>query len=642
MASQPFAPGTVPPSEIQKSTSVDTDSPVPQSKPEHSSASLDIVSESDVSMQHGVEVAEALRKAWTKKPLYIAYASLFFSALITSFASYASSTYTAYATSAFKAHSMLTTAAVVYKIARVVAYPIMAKLADVFGRAEGFTFAILLTTLSYIVYAASNNISTYVAGYFFDALGDVGYTIMQQIFIADTTSLINRGLWASLPEAVTSIPTLYLGSIVAESMLENSTWRWGYGMWAIILPICTAPLIFIMFWLHKKAKAQGEIKTIAVLKNLNKEDPWYKKTFQLLWVELDVLGAFLLAAGLTMTLIPINIAGKANLNRWKQAHNIVLLILGILTFGAFLVWDSVYAKKPFIPYKMVRKFTIFAACAMGFLDFMNYACFTSFLPSYLQVAGHYSPGVSTRIDNSLRVSFQIASVLVGILMKYTKRAKIYCYIGVPMVILGQGLMIYLVNMKDNKVANQASLVVAKVIFGIGRGFYQTASQVLVQAVVRKQEVAVATALFLATMSIGAAIGTTIGGAIWNNKLPAKLAKYLPAANQKSASAIFKSIVVAQKFAVGTPARIAIDRAYRETMQTLAIVSTCVIIPMLVLMFFLTDVHLDDAVDREAEEHEENMTTLEEQSSEKTNSKSNSLDHVCEKQAHLTLTETLSK
>ena len=606
----------------------------------HDVVNSDNSSDSDVSLQHGVEVAEALRKSWTKKPLVIAYSSLFFSALITAFAGYSTATYTPYATSSFKAHSMLATAAVVYKIAYIITYPIMAKLADVFGRAEGFSFAILILTISYIVYASSSNIQTYVAGYFLDAVGDVGYTIMQQIFIADTTNLLNRGLWASLPDAVSSIPTLYLGSIVGESMLEHSTWRWGYGMWAIILPVCTAPLIGIMFWLHKKAKTNGEIKTIAVMKDINRSDPWYRKTYQLLWIELDLFGAFLLAAGLTLALIPINIAGKANINRWKQAHNIVMLILGVLLFIAFIAWDSLWAKKPFIPYRMVKKFTIFAACAIGAFDFFNYACFTSFFPSYLQVAGHYSPGVSTRIDNSLRVSFQIASVLVGLLMKYTKRAKVYCYIGVPMVVLGQGLMIYLVNMPNGRTANQASYIAAKVIFGIGRGFYQTSSQVLVQAVVKKQEVAVATALFLATMSIGGAIGTTVGGAIWNDVLPSKLAEYLPEANQQNATAIFQSIVVAQKFKIGTPARLAIDQSYRETVQILAIVSTCAAVPMLFLMFFLTDIHLDKYVNHSDDEHEERQQATEEQTS--VNEKHLSLESIQDQHAQAVLRHSISK
>lgn len=607
--------------------------------PENDAVSSSNSSENEFHLQHGVEVAEALRKSWTKKPLIIAYASLFFSALITAFATYSSTTYIPYATSAFKAHSMLATAAVAYKIIRVVIYPIMAKLSDVFGRAEGFSFAILFTTVSFITFAASQNIQTYVAGNFFDAVGDVSYIIMQQIFIADTTNLLNRGLWASLPEAVTSIPTVYLGSIVGEAMLEHSTWRWGYGMWAIIFPICTAPLVGVMFWLHKKAKANGEIKTIAILKDVKKSDPWYRKVYQLLWIELDIFGGFLLAAGLTLTLIPINIAGDDNTNRWKQAHNIVMLILGILICFAFGIWECLWAKNPFVPYRMVKKFTVFAACAIVFFDTLNYACFNTFFPSYLQVAGHYSAGVSTRIDNSTKVSFQISSVVVGLLMKYTKRAKIYCYIGVPMLILGQGIMIYLVNMNNGNVANEASFIAAKAVFGFGRGFFQTASQVLVQAVVEKQEVAVATAIFLASMVIGGAIGATVGGAIWNEKLPNKLAEYLPEANQNNATAIFNSIVVAMKFPVDSPARIAIDQAYRETLQTLAIVATCMTVPMLFFMFFLTDFHLDKFVNRSEEKQKEIQDSMEQGNGAE---KQISIESLHEKQTETVLRHSISK
>ena len=39
---------------------------------------IDNSSDSDVSLQHGVQVAEALRSAWSKKALIIAYCSIFF------------------------------------------------------------------------------------------------------------------------------------------------------------------------------------------------------------------------------------------------------------------------------------------------------------------------------------------------------------------------------------------------------------------------------------------------------------------------------------------------------------------------------------------------------------------------------------
>jgi hypothetical protein len=65
-------------------------------------------------------------------------------------------------------------------------------------------------------------------------------------------------------------------------------------------------------------------------------------------------------------------------------------------------------------------------------------------------------------------------------------------------------------------------------------------------------------------------------------LPKKLTTYLPEKAKPNAFKIYKSIVVAQKFAKGTPARAAIDQAYRETQRLLAIAATCALAPMLII------------------------------------------------------------
>lgn len=56
-------------------------------------------------------------------------------------------------------------------------------------------------------------------------------------------------------------------------------------------------------------------------------------------------------------------------------------------------------------------------------------------------------------------------------------------------------------------ANEASFIIAKTLVGFGRGLYQTAVQVCIQAVVGQDDVAVATGVFSASMNLGGAIGT---------------------------------------------------------------------------------------------------------------------------------------
>ncbi|CAK7232479.1 hypothetical protein SBRCBS47491_008285 [Sporothrix bragantina] len=534
--------------------------------------------------------AEILRRSWSRRALITAFVGLFAATFILSFIKYSTKVYTAYATSDFKGHSELTTANVVYTIMNMVTFPILAQLSNVFGRAEAFVLAVLFLTLSMVLYAASQNIATYIASGIFDSIGDTGFTIMQQVFVADTTNLLNRGLWSSLPEAIGAIPTLYLGTIVADSVLEHSTWRWGYGMWAIAMPVCAAPLIMSVFWLQRKAKKNGYHNPRA-WGSLPKTEPLWTRLAQLVWFDLDLPGCVLLVVGLALALIPLTLTGSSASQRWHEASFIAMFVVGIVVIGLFVLWDAFGARKPFVPFRMIRHPTVVAACLLSMLDFFHYSCFSLLFPSFLQVAGHYSPGHASRIDNSLRVSFQVASLFVGLAMKYSRRAKPFIFIGVPLMVLGQGLQIYFTSMPGGHVANEASVVTAKVLVGVGRGFYQTAVQVSIQAVVSKEDVAVVTGVFFAAMNFGASIGTSVGGAIWNGVLPGRLTRYLPAEGKAQAQAIFKSIVVAQKYAVGSPMRLAIDHAYRDTMRYIAIAATCGLAPMLLIIFFIKNVDL---------------------------------------------------
>lgn len=72
--------------------------------------------------------------------------------------------------------------------------------------------------------------------------------------------------------------------------------------------------------------------------------------------------------------------------------------------------------------------------------------------------------------------------------------------------LGQGLMIRFTNMADGDIANRASLVVARSLMGLARGLHHTAALVAVQCDVTNQDLSMATALFLALVTVGGAIG----------------------------------------------------------------------------------------------------------------------------------------
>ncbi|KAG7124413.1 Siderophore iron transporter mirA like protein [Verticillium longisporum] len=535
---------------------------------------------------------EAMRKIWTIRPLIAVFVGLFIMNFSMIFAASSAGVYDPYVTSHFEGHSLIATANIIHGIVRIVGYPLLAKVADHIGRPQGFAGSAISMALANVLYAACHNVDTYLTGGIFESFGDTWWTITEQIFIADVTSLVNRGFLFTLPQSLAAIPTLYAGTYLGEHMLLNSTWRWGFGMWAVIIPFCALPTIAIMLFMEHRGRKKGikwQRLPLRASSGAPQGSSFLTQLYYIVWVRLDIMGAFLLLAGLSMTLLPLSITGRRNTDRWSEASSIVLIIVGVLTFVAFLVWDGRYAKNPIVPFRMIKNRNVLLACVSVCLIAMSDSTYRAFGPSFLQVAGGYSPGHAVRIDNARRVALNLGGLVIGIAIRFVKHTKPFIIIGCVMVALANGLPIYFANIDGRRVANEAALTTSQVLLGLGRGFAQIPLQVSLQAVVPDHEIGIATALFLSSSGFGANVGNSVSGAIWNTILPRRLLQHLPEAAKENSRAIFRSIVAAQSFAIGTPERNAINLSYRQTQQRLAIASLSISIPLLIIMLLIRNV-----------------------------------------------------
>ena len=132
----------------------------------------------------------------------------------------------------------------------------------------------------------------------------------------------------------------------------------------------------------------------------------------------------------------------------------------------------------------------------------------------------------------------------------------------------------------------------QVAVGIGGGMLNVPAQLGVQAAVSHSDVAGATAIFLTVLELGGAVGNAISGAVWTAKVPAKLAKYLPADARSDAALIFGNLTIAKSYVGGSPERLAIDRSYQETMDILLIIAACLAVPLIPLSLLMRNYRLD--------------------------------------------------
>ncbi|CAH2350557.1 glutathione exchanger 1 [[Candida] railenensis] len=583
---------------------------------------------------------EVYKRAWSRKVLSIGYFVLVFTAFVETFAGDSTSGLDSYATSEFNAASLISTAAVVYKITAIVSYPIMAKLNDLFGRAEGFGFSVLLYCLAYVLYSSCQNVQTYVCAEIFYAIGRIGYRVFQQVFIADTTSLINRGFWSSFPDAIAAVPALYVGTVIQDAFIEHSTWRWGYGVWAIIMGVSCILLTSFMFYLDNKAnqviEEQAQLhdperkvasendepikrssyrnhwKHVKSLQGLP-EGSFWKKARYYIFVRLDLFGGLLMLASFTLFFIPLTLTGTSSPYKWHEAKLIVMLVIGFVLFFVFLYWNGKVAKIPFVQHQSLNEKTILFACIIMACDWCTNSSYSTYMKVTLQVAKYITVGEATRIDDSKKACLQIFGIVGGVLLKYTKKTKIFILLNIPFYFLAHALLVHFMNQENGKMAPKGLLYMAEVFIGVSRGIYQCSLQVIVQAVGGQQGIAMSTAFFLAFSSIGSLIGSCISGGVWNTVALSKLKDYLPEDDKKNATKIYKSLTVALKYKKGTEARTAIAKAYRETQQLIGWIGLGILVPMLVLMWFIKDVKLTDDMDAYGPNSKENKTETESES-----------------------------
>ncbi|KAF2818673.1 MFS general substrate transporter [Ophiobolus disseminans] len=535
--------------------------------------------------QAGVKRIEAISKSWTTTSLIIAYVALLLIANVTSLEIQVTSLLTPYATSAFKLHSLVSTIAVVQNIVSSVIKPPMGKIADVFGRLEAFSITIVLYTIGYIMQATSGNVRTFASAQIFWAAGFNGLQVLQQIFVADTSDLLNRALYSTIFD-IPFLWTVWAGPEIGNKILATISWRWGYAVWAIILPLCFIPLFISLFMNQSRAKKLGYDLgkpfrgrgVIQILKNL--------------WYDLDFFGLILLAAAISLILLPLTLAPGAK-GKWRNASMIAMLVVGAIVLIIFPFWErsKKLAPRAFFPPELFKNRTVIVGSLIAFFYFM--AFYMSVFPyfySYLVIVQAKSVVAAGNITRVFSFSSTISSLVVSLLIKYTAHYKYYVSAGAAVYLMGMGLMLAY----RNQDASTATLVGTQIAIGIGGGWLNVPVQLGVQASASHQQVAAATTVWLTILEVGGAVGAAISGAIWSTYIPQKLQLYLPP--DVPYLPIYGSLLISGDYTLypaGSPVRIAINRAYQETMRYLLIGALCAAAPILPLTFFLKNYKLDE-------------------------------------------------
>ena len=243
-------------------------------------------------------------------------------------------------------------------------------------------------TVGYVIAATSHSISAYIVGEVFVAIGSAGLDLTNDIIVADLTPLQWRGFVGSLLSTPFIVNTWFAGEIV-EAISSRNRWRWGYGMFAIIMPAALLPAIITLVVLDRRARQEGLVnmasgnaarraareqaeregieapRGVIAVPAADKASSWKESLIQG-FHEIDAVGLVLLGFGWSLLLLPFSLSTYAD-GGWNNPSLIAMMVVGGILLVFYVVFEMKWAKMPSAPRRLVfNKTFVMAIIIDGF------------------------------------------------------------------------------------------------------------------------------------------------------------------------------------------------------------------------------------------------------------------------------------
>ncbi|KAJ4344462.1 uncharacterized protein N0V89_012204 [Didymosphaeria variabile] len=513
--------------------------------------------------QQGVERVRAITAIWSKTTLISMFILLYLIHFVDMFQNYVDTALNPYITSSFDKHGLLNVGSVISTALGGCIPLATAKAIDIWGRVEGFVFMLIIAVVGMIMKAVCQNMETYIAAHVLYWTGHIGVIYVVDVMCADMTSLKNRMIIFGI-NGTPRIVATFTAPRVAAAFLQYVNFRWAFGAFAIILVACSLPAMGVMVFMYRKARQAGLARRQRSGRNVFQSLAYY-------FIEFDIFGILLLMFAFCLFMLPFTLNNYAP-NGWKTGYIIAMVVLGILLFPTFVVYERYVAPVPFLPWKYLKDPTIVGSCVLYGVMFLSVFCWNGYYGTYLQVVHRLSIENANYILNAFSLTSSVFGPFIGWLISGTGNFKWIAMTGVPITLLGTALLIPL----RSPDTNPGVLAFMQILVGLGTGIFATCGQLAVMAPVTHQQIAVVNALWGLFGGFGSSIGFSISGALWTSTLPQQLYSRLPEGSKNRTAEIFGDILVQMSFADGTPERDAVVGAFAHTERLMVIAGSCFI------------------------------------------------------------------
>ncbi|MDQ0087658.1 EmrB/QacA subfamily drug resistance transporter [Paenibacillus anaericanus] len=377
----------------------------------------------------------------------------------------------------------------IYLLTSTIAAILVGKLSDMFGRKPFILIGILLFMLGAFLTGTSSDVYQFI---FYRGIQGLGAGIIQSTAftaVGDLFAPRERGKWMGLLTAVFGFSSV-IGPTLGGYLVDRVDWHW---LFWIFLPLGIVAFIMILTLFPKGERKPGE--------------------------SIDYLGSLFLTTTIVPLLLAFSWAGTEY--PWASGQIIGLLAVTVVSLIIFIFIES-KAKNPVLPLHLFKNSVITVSNIIGFI--MNFGLMGAmiYISFFVQGVLGISATLSGYVTMPMSIVMVITSAITGQLIAKSGKYKRYAVIGMPIMIVGMGIMVVM-----NSVA---VAVLSMIVFGLGLGLGMPVFSLATQNAAAHKDLGVATASSQLFRNLGGTIGIAVMGTVMSNSLAKNLTNAMHSSN----------------------------------------------------------------------------------------------------------------
>ena len=370
-----------------------------------------------------------------------------------------------------------------YLVAATVAYPIVGRLSDIYGRRAFLIAGIAIFVVGSALVGISASMNQVIAFRLVQGLGGGIVMTCSYVSIADLFRPEDRGKFFGVLGALYAVATV-VGPVMGAFVAVWLSWRWVF----LFIALAGVPVLALTARIYPRP------------------DPFSGPR------ELDYSGMAALALAVAPVALALSSVGV--LYAWNAPQSIGLLAFGLGMAALFIVIEA-RSRSPIMPLGIYRNRAVAVAVAITLLTSVSLHGFVLFLPLYFQVALGVSVTQAGSMLAPMLLGMVVGAILAGQLLSRTGgHYRVQALVSAALMAAGMYLFSTLNDsggfvQRSPILFSQLYLIVTALGFG---GVVATLS-VAVQNAVPFRDVGVATAALQFCRSLGGMIGLAATGAV---------------------------------------------------------------------------------------------------------------------------------